>query len=203
MSRWIGALLLTFLATTALFGAAREPVIGGPCEGCEHVFLEIPAQLGAQERIAPVGEPGTPLVVEGTVRTLDGKPAAGIVVYAYQTDRGGIYPQGSTRHGRLRGWVRTDSEGRYRFDTIRPGGYPGEDIPEHIHMHVIEPGKATYYVDDIHFTDDPRLVGRHRQNAERGGRGGNGLVTPTKDAEGLLKVRRDITLGREIPGYRP
>ena len=53
----------------------------------------------------------------------DGAPAAGIIVYAYQTDATGIYPRGSTRHGRLRGWVRTDEAGRYRFDTIRPGAY--------------------------------------------------------------------------------
>jgi protocatechuate 3,4-dioxygenase beta subunit len=193
--------LLTLLLLFPAPSPAAEPVIGGPCEGCEHVFNGLPAELGAQGRIAPAAESGAPLIVEGTVRTLAGEPAAGIVVYAYQTDQSGLYPTSTIRHGRLRGWVRTGPDGKYRFDTIRPGAYPSNTIPEHIHMHVIEPGKATYYIDDIHFDDDPLLVGTHRQRAESGRRGGKGLVKPTKDAQGAWRVQRDITLGLDVPGY--
>lgn len=173
--------------------------MGGPCEGCELVFDGQPKDPGPQARIAPASAPGEPLVIEGTVRTLDGAPASGVVVYAYQTDARGIYPPASTPHGALRGWARTGLDGRYRFETIRPGAYPGQSIPQHVHMHVIEPGRGTYYVDDIVFSDDPLLTAAHRRTMVRG-RGGDGLCDPVREG-GVWRVRRDITLGKNVPGY--
>lgn len=180
-------------------GPAAEPVIGGPCDGCELVFAGLPATMAAQSRIAPVAEKGEPLVVEGTVRRTDGAPAPGVVVYAHQTDDTGIYPKGTTRHGRLRGWAKTDQAGKYRFDTIRPGAYPTRSEPEHIHVQVIEPGRGTYYIDEIVFDDDELLTDERRRRMR--GRGGSGLTRPEKDEEGVWRIRRDITLGKNIPGY--
>ncbi len=186
---------------------AREPVVGLPCEGCEAVFVGMPGTLEAQARIAPVGEPGEPLQIRGTVFLPDGKPAAGVIVYAYQTDANGLYPrdpgsagQPGVRHGRLRGWARSDAKGEYRFASIRPAGYPETDIPQHVHMHVIEPGRCTYYIDDLLFDDDPRLTPAQRANHDHG-RGGRGIVMLTKGSDGIWSVRRDIRLGEKIPGY--
>jgi protocatechuate 3,4-dioxygenase beta subunit len=196
---------IVFSLTAGLIGCAaaptptQEPIIGGPCEGCEYVFSGMPERLGSSARIAPVGEPGQPMVIEGTVRNAQGKSIAGVIVYAYHTDSGGIYPRASTRHGRLRGWARTDDKGNYRFDTIRPGAYPDRQNPEHVHMHVIEPGKGTYWIDDIHFHDDPLLTPELERR--QSGRGGDGLVSPERDKQGVWHVRRDIVLGRNIPGY--
>ena len=207
----VEALLVAFgLASCARAAdppAAREPVVGLPCEGCEAVFAAMPAVLSAQSRIAPIGEPGEALRITGTVFDRAGKPAAGIVVYAYQTDAEGHYPpdekrrgQPGARHGRLRGWARTNAHGEYTFDTIRPGGYPGTDIPQHVHMHVLEPGRCTYYIDDILFADDPRLTAAKRRSYALG-RGGSGIAVPTRDDDGVWNVRRDILLGEKIPDY--
>lgn len=197
----VSAGLIFLLACLASGGAtAREPVIGGPCDGCELVFVGMPAQPGSSARIAPAGQQGEPLVLDGTVRKADGVSARGIIVYSYQTDAGGVYPQSATRHGKLRGWARTDAKGHYRFDTIRPGAYPTHDNPQHIHMHVIEPGKGTYYIDDVVFHDDPLLSAEQRQRMRRG-RGGYGDSRPQRDARGVWHVRRDIVLGKDIPGY--
>ena len=137
--------------------------------------------------------------IEGTVRDGAGRPVPGIVVYAYHTDARGYYPQrGATRHGSLRGWVRSDAAGRYRFDTIRPASYPETSIPAHVHMHVIEPGRGTYYIDDILFDDDPLLTSGERSRQQ--GRGGRGIAVPRRDAAGWVVVR-DIVLGENIPGY--
>ena len=179
--------------------ADHEPVVGGRCEGCANIFVGMPAELDSSARISPQDEPGQPLVVTGTVRDSAGDPVSGVVVYAYQTDDAGIYPEAETRHGRLRGWARTDADGGYRFDTIRPAGYPGTRLPQHIHMHVLEPGRCTYYIDDIHFTDDDRLTESQRQGMGRG-RGGFGLLTPELE-NGVWSVTRDIELGANIPGY--
>ncbi len=184
-----------------VLASANEPVVGGPCEGCEYVFEGMPADLHHDARIAPASEPGEALVIEGVVTNADGAHATGIMVYAYQTNAMGIYPTGANRHGSLRGWARTDAEGRYRFDTIRPGSYPNSTIPQHVHMHVIEPGKGTYYIDDVVFDDDPLLTSQQRRQMLRG-RGGSGLAQPAKDASGVWQVRRDIRLGANIPGYR-
>jgi protocatechuate 3,4-dioxygenase beta subunit len=187
-----------WLALREAAAAEREPVLGGPCEGCDWVFDSMPAALSSTARIAPASEPGVPLVIEGVVRAADGKPAPGIVVYAYHTDDTGIYPRSTTRHGTLRGWARSDAQGRYRFDTIRPRAYPGRAIPEHVHMHVIEPGKGTYYIDELRFADDPLVTADNRETAERGGQG---LARPERAGKSW-HVRRDIVLGHNIPGYQ-
>lgn len=199
--------LVPLLACVAALATAREPIVGRPCEGCEAVFQGLPSTLATEARIATAVDPGEPLVIEGTVRDRRGKPVAGVVVYAYHTNARGIYPtderfpgMAAARHGKLRGWVETDAAGTYRFRTIRPGGYPGTDIPQHVHMHVLEPGRCTYYVDDVLFEDDPRLTKQQRERLTVG-RGGSGVVTPKRDGSGPWIARRDIVLGAGIEDY--
>jgi Dioxygenase len=199
-------LLSALLLSAVCVDAQRERVVGTPCEGCDAVFIGMPASVGVEGRLAPAGEPGVPMLLQGTVSNAAGQPAAGIIVYAYQTDAKGVYPSApslpgsASRHGRLRAWARTDAQGSYRFATIRPAGYPNTDIPEHIHLHVIEPGRCTYYIDDVLFEDDPRLTPRQRAAHEHG-RGGSGIVRPTRDASGTWQARRDIRLGAGIGDY--
>ena len=190
---------MALAATLPLSGiiSARERVIGGPCQGCEWVYDDLPENLTSSARIAPLGEPGASMVIEGVVTTAAGAAARDVIVYAYHTDQHGIYPPGRNAHGRLRGWAKTDAQGRYRFDTIRPAHYPGRDVTEHVHMHVIEPGVGTYYLENLEFEDDPLQSGRVGDQ-----RGGKGLVRPTR-RDGVWQARRDIVLGRNIPGYRP
>ena len=191
--RTVVSSVLAGLALPAL-AARREPTIGGPCEGCDWVFDGQPAKLASRARIAPVAEAGAPMVIEGVVSSARGLPARGVVVYAYHTNQAGLYPPAGNRHGRLRGWAITDAQGHYRFDTIRPGAYPGRNVAEHVHMHVIEPGVGTYYIDNLEFEDDP--LNPRRRGAERGG---NGLMLPQR-RDGVWQARRDIVLGRNIPG---
>jgi protocatechuate 3,4-dioxygenase beta subunit len=202
----------TLTLTLALLSAScsstdREPIVGRPCEGCEAIFDGLPETLDSRARIAPVDEPGTPLEIAGRVVDREGRAVAGIVIYAYHTDARGIYPPDlaartaeARRHGRLRAWVRSDSEGRFAFSTIRPGGYPDTDLPEHVHLHVLEPGRCTYYVDDLMFADDPRLTAEKRQALDLG-RGGSGIATPEPLVHGGWRAERTIVLGARIPGY--
>ncbi len=185
---------------------AREAIVGLPCEGCEAVFEGLPEQLTAHARIAPQGEPGEAMTVTGRVYGPDRKPRAGVIVYAYQTNVRGVYPpparpqgRASDRHGRLRAWSLSGADGRYTFETIRPASYPSRDVPAHIHMHVVERGCASYYIDDVVFTDDPLLTPDQRRQHARG-RGGKGVATPVQE-NGRWRVTRDIELGAQIPGY--
>lgn len=195
----------------ALLPMAKPDRLVGQCgtggNVCIGPYEAMPATIGSHERIAPVSEPGVPLRVVGRVLDKDGRPRAGVIVYAYQTDRRGLYPpvsppraSGSNYHGRLRGWVRSDAQGRYTFDTIRPGSYGGN--PEHIHMHVIEPGCATYIIDDLIFDDDPnylRFPPGQLQSATHG-KGGTGVTKLRRRGEGW-EVTRDIHLGEDLPDY--
>ena len=208
-----GALAVCAVAIAVFSGSeaaqppARERVVGLPCEDCEAVFIGLPSSLPSTARIARETEPGDPLQLRGRVLDRNGTAVAGVIVYAYQTDRGGIYRPDATlkgtaasQHGLLRGWVRTNKNGEYAFDTIRPGGYPNRTDPEHIHLHVIEPDRCTYYIGNVEFTDDPRMTPTYRDRQDIL-RGGSGVTTPSRDSKGVWQVTRDIRLGLNIPGY--
>ncbi len=182
--------------------------MGGPCEGCEDVFDGLPKEIGAFSRIAMSGEPGEPLRITGQVFHQDSTVAPGIVVYAYHTDAHGIYPRRDSRgrealngHGALRGWAKSDSLGRYQFETIRPAGYPDSDIQQHVHLHIVEPGRCTYWIDDIVFSDDPRLI-RASLPDPKSARGGSGVTAPIRDSAGVWQVNRDIYLGHGVSDYQ-
>jgi protocatechuate 3,4-dioxygenase beta subunit len=195
--KWIA---LALLLVTHSWAKGQEPVIGGPCEGCELVFVGMPKKISAESVIASSSTPGQAMILSGRVRTRNQQPAEGIIVYAYHTNATGVYPRGTTRHGALRGWAKTDTVGRYSFRTIRPAAYPGTTNPQHVHMHVIEPGRGTYYIDDVLFLDDPLLTSEHRELMVRG-RGGSGLSDPKLNNDGIWHIVRDITLGENIPDY--
>lgn len=188
-------------------GRDAEITVGSGCDGCDLIYQGMPERLTRATRIPAQAEPGLPLVVRGVIHRPDGRtPAAGVILYAYHTDAHGYYvppdttDRSLTRHGRLRGWMRTGPDGRYRFDTIRPAPYPGRDIPAHIHMVVKEPGKREYYIDDCEFDDDPLLDRARRQSREQ--RGGSGIVRVERAPDGIMQIERDIVLGRSVPNYR-
>lgn len=114
-----------------------------------------PKNVASTARLAPAGEPGTPLVVRGRILQSDNKPAANVVVFAYQTDARGVYNHDNRRGWRLRGWARTDAQGRFEFHTIRPASYPNSRIAAHIHLTVEGPGLPRRWTPELHFRDDP------------------------------------------------
>ncbi len=198
--------LLLLLAACSRAGAGTMPIVGLPCEDCHVPLIGMPAAPPAVARLATEAEPGERLHLSGRVTDAQGRPREGVIIYAHQTNRQGIYPgerngtdPGVRQHGRLRAWAATDEQGRYAFLSIRPGSYPGTRMPQHIHLYVIERGCALYYIDDVLFRDDPHLTPAAARKADKG-RGGSGIVMPVQ-VDGQWQVRRDIVLGRNIPGY--
>lgn len=163
---------------------------------------EAPAALSASIRIASPDEPGERLVLTGTVYQSDGvTPASDILIYAYHTNNEGVYPKrgdetgNGQRHGYLRGWLRTDADGSYRIESIRPMPYPGRSNPAHIHMTIKEPGRDEYWIDSVMFDDDPLLTDAAR--ADLPGLGGSGIIKLTRDDQGTWHGARDIVLMAE------
>jgi len=169
------------------------------CEGCEAIYEHPFDDLSWRTVIPLSSEPGELLILTGRVYHSDGEtPAPDVVVYAYHTNDDGVYPtrgseQGwARRHGYLRGWVKTNAAGEYRFETIRPATYPSRTEPAHIHMTIKEPDRQEYWIEAVVFTDDPLVTIAYRAAEE--GRGGSGIVTPVRDSHGIWIVRRDIIL---------
>lgn len=182
--------------------------IGGSCEGCEAIY-ECPVQFEKLETMVWLPdwkEKGIKLAVNGIVYNADGvTPAAGVILYIYHTDQTGEYPRkgGETgwarRHGYLRGWMKTNEKGEYKFFTLKPASYPNSKIPAHIHITIKEPGRNEYYIDDYLFDDDTFLSQEER--SRQPGRAGNGILKAVEVEKGFLKAERHIYLGKNIPNY--
>lgn len=171
------------------------------CEGCEATEEREAAGLPSRLRLAAAGEPGERLLLTGRVLAADGvTPVQNVVIYAHQTNAAGLYANGgpetiwSRRHGRLRGWVRSDAEGRYAFDTIKPAPYPDMTMPAHIHLYIKEPGRRPYYIDDVVFEGEFGVTAAYRARSEL--RGGDGVVRLGRTTDGIWTARRDIRLER-------
>lgn len=205
-------LLLSLLITSSCASQTPAPAgpasgkLGGPCEGCEAIY-ECPVpfeQLGNTAQLPQGPEPAQELILKGRVTDSKGRPVAGVVIYIYHTDTKGLYsPEAAAkgwgrRHGRLRGWVRTGSNGEYLFRTRMPGTYPDRKAPAHIHMTLKEPGLDAYWVDEIEFDDDPLLTERERKSRQN--RCGTGIVKLDRSQQVWIAVR-NIELGRNIPGH--
>jgi len=95
------------------------------------------------------GMDGTPIVIEGYVRSTRGKPVAGALVDFWQADAKGNYDNEGFR---LRGHQFTDDSGRYRLDTIVPGLYPGRT--RHFHVRVQPPSRRVLTT-QLYFPGEP------------------------------------------------
>lgn len=204
-------LLLLGLLTTLCCNSRSQnnkPIArpGDPCEGCEAIY-ESPVpfeQLNSLCWLPDWDEKGIKLAVNGIVYKTDGTPAPGVIIYIYHTDQSGIYPAKGDekgwgkRHGYLRGWMKTNEKGEYKFFTLKPAPYPQGANPAHIHITIKEPEKDEYWIDEYLFDDDPFLTEAQRKNCQN--RGGSGILK-TKNVGNMLKAERNIFLGRNIPGY--
>lgn len=194
----------------------QEIKVGGGCEGCEAIY-ESPVPFEKlsnmvwlpdwNEKVRLPDGQGTKLAVNGTVFNSDSTPAAGVIIYIYHTDQTGVYPKKgdekgwAKRHGYLRGWMKTNEKGEYKFFTLRPASYPGGKNPAHIHVTIKEPGKSEYWIDEYVFDDDPFLTATERNRMQN--RGGNGIlkILPYYVGKNMLKSERNIYMGKNIPDY--
>ena len=156
-------------------------------------------------------EPGERLVVAG--RVLDGTRAVtGASIYVVQADASGRYSKenpdsdvtlnndGSvTIKARLYGFMRSDANGQYRFETIRPGHYGPQTNPSHVHYVVSETGYKSRMM-DLRFEDDPVIAARRKEGIadDDGFEPGKMVVRPVaRDASGVWHVTRDLEMIRE------
>ena len=114
------------------------------------------------------GEPlGERIIVAGRVLDSGAKPIANTLVEIWQANAAGRYAHDVDRHPAPldpnftgAGRCVTDTDGNYRFVTIKPGAYPWQNHPNawrpaHIHFSVFGRAFADRLVTQMYFPGDP------------------------------------------------
>lgn len=169
--------------------------------------LDAPRNVTHRLAIPKPVHAGEPLVLQGRVLRADRKtPVAGVVLYFHHTDARGIYPRPagadpkswSYWHGTLRGWLKTDSQGRYVLRTTRPAPYPGGNEPAHIHVYGLMPGSRTgFYLSDFVFQGDKFVNADYWRRVRGFGQEAYGGVKLVRDKAGVWQGTRDLSLPKK------
>lgn len=168
-----------------LFEAYKSTILRSPRERLvrlQQTLSELTGPVYGAETLAPLdadltrngavnGEPlGERTIVTGRVLDEAGRPVPNTLIEIWQANAAGRY---SHRHDQHRapldpnflgtGRCATDSEGRYRFVTIKPGAYPWLNLPNawrpaHIHFSLFGPSFVTRLVTQMYFPGDPLLA---------------------------------------------
>lgn len=146
----------------ALPASLSEVTGAGP--GIATLFTEVIDLTRQATGSAALGER---IIVAGRVLDDGGQPVAGTLVEVWQANAAGRYRHDSDQHDAPldpnfagAGRCITDTEGRYRFLTVKPGAYPWGNHPNawrpaHIHFSVFGPALATRLVTQMYFPGDP------------------------------------------------
>ncbi len=183
----LGVSMLVDSLANAVPSGATESTVLGPFYVADSPLRELGANMAEQEA-------GVPAWVTGRVLDLEGRPLAGAELDVWQNGDNRLYavqdPGAPDDH--LRGRYRTDDEGRFAFQAVRPVPYTIPDDgpvgamlkasgrhpwrPAHIHVVIRAPGhrSVTTHIFDAgseHLDDDtvfavkPSLVREFRERA--------------------------------------
>ncbi|HEV2450503.1 MAG TPA: protocatechuate 3,4-dioxygenase subunit beta [Streptosporangiaceae bacterium] len=141
------------------------------------LLTEITGPLPGGDRVRPgdadlttrhAGEPiGERIIVTGHILDSDGRPVPDTLVEIWQANAAGRYQHRADDHPAPldpnfdgAGRCLTDSEGRYRFVTIKPGPYPWKNHlnawrPAHIHFSLFGRAFTQRLVTQMYFPGDP------------------------------------------------
>jgi len=138
--------------------------ITGPQLASARTSTELDGDLTRQHSGEPIGER---IIVSGVVRDTEGKPLRDTLVEVWQANAAGRYahrwdrwPAPLDPNFSGAGRCVTDSEGRYRFTTIKPGPYPWGNHynawrPAHIHFSLMGRAFTQRLVTQMYFPGDP------------------------------------------------
>jgi len=129
-----------------------------------------PNEIGPfYKRLAPnnahlrgASDPGLALSVNGHVLNVRGDVVPAAKVEIWQADHLGSYDLEGYRY---RASLSADTAGRYSFDSVMPGHYPGR-VCQHIHYSVTAPGHKRL-ITQLYFATDPAFEGDPDRNYTR------------------------------------
>ncbi len=128
-----------------------------------------------------------------------GSASIGALVYFYHTDDRGDYGPNDAgvplagsdnNYARLFGYAVTDADGTIEIQTIRPGGYPNDSAPEHIHVRITTHDGRSFGA-EVWFDDDPRV---NREAREEAAQDRIVICPPSVDSTGRESIDATIKL---------
>ncbi len=141
----------------------RLTEVTGPLLGAERV-TGTDADLTRRHPAEPLGER---IIVTGRVLDSDGRAVPDALIEIWQANAAGRYAHGVDNHPAPldpnfdgAGRCLTDSAGRYRFVTIKPGAYPWRNHlnawrPAHIHFSLFGRAFTQRLITQMYFPGDP------------------------------------------------
>jgi protocatechuate 3,4-dioxygenase beta subunit len=161
--------------STVLRAPSREPVafksdpdaieLTSPVFG-HHEVGSLDADLTRQHDGEPLGER---IIVTGRILDSSGRPVRDTLVELWQANAAGRYAHEFDQHPAPldpnftgAGRCLTDSQGRYRFVTVKPGAYPWRNHhnawrPAHLHFSVFGRAFTERLVTQMYFPGDPLM----------------------------------------------
>jgi catechol 1,2-dioxygenase len=185
----------------------------------------------AEVRVDEGDPPGEIFVMEGQVRTLDGKPVPHALVDVWHANEQGGYSHffPGTQPYALRRRIETDASGRYRFRSFLPPGYsippnsPTSELfdalgrhghrPAHVHFLVVAPGLRTlttqvnipgdtYLDDDFAFATRDGLIVELERGVSPAEYGSLGITQPFVRARFDFVMQPAVKAGDDSPAAR-
>lgn len=145
------------------------------------------------------------IVIRGSVKDISGQPVENASIDVWQANAAGRYnhprdPNPAPQDPFFQGWaiIRSDTNGLYRFRTVKPGAYPAAKSwtrPPHIHFKISKKGFSEL-ITQMYFPNEPLnvsdLLYSNKTEAEQR------LMTArqTGEHEGLLVYTYDIVLSK-------
>lgn len=154
----IGAGASTLLAGLAVRGAQAQQDLLPVTTHCSDGDEPTPRQTegpyftpDSPERTSLIeqGMPGERIALAGFVLDRSCQPVAGALLDLWHCDAAGVYDNDGYR---LRGHQFSDAQGRFVFETIVPGLYPGRT--RHYHVKVQAPGRSILTT-QLYFPGEP------------------------------------------------
>lgn len=148
---------------------------------------------------------GERIIVTGRVLDENGDPCPGTLIEIWQANASGRYahwretafPAPLDPNFLGVGQCKTDEDGVYRFQTIKPGPYPWVNHPKayrpsHIHVSLMGPALATRLVTQMYFEGDPLMAFDPISLA----------VPPNARSRMIARYDNDVTVENWALGYR-
>jgi protocatechuate 3,4-dioxygenase beta subunit len=115
-----------------------------------------------QANLRAPNDPGLPVTVSGRVLDTRGEILTGAKIEVWQADHHGLYDLDGYRY---RAALVAGAGGKYSFDSVMPGHYPGR-VCQHIHYLAAAPGHKPL-ITQLYFATDPVFEGDPDRNYGR------------------------------------
>ncbi len=145
-------------------------------------------------QLAGSNEPGTRMIISGSVHTLDcSQVIPNTTIDIWHANDAGQYDNSGYN---LRGVVKSNSQGFYMFETIKPGKYlnGNQYRPSHIHFKISPPGFPTLTT-QLYFQGDSSIPSDAAASISSGQFDASERIIPlTPNGNGILEGNWDIVV---------